>query len=132
VVEEIQKITYDEHLPALIGSNTLTVYSGYNESVNPTIYNEFSAAAFRLGHSMVSETIQRIDSSGNTIPQGALALRDAFFTAPQVLQSESDIEPILLGLASQVHQAVDVKVIHTLRNLLFGAPGAGGAGFDFT
>lgn len=126
VIAEIQMITYNEHLPALVGNNALPAYTGYDESINPTIYNEFSAAAYRLGHSMVSETIQRLDANNNTIDAGPLSLRNAFFTAPQLLQAESDIEPILRGLASQVHQAVDVKVIHTLRNLLFGAPGSGG------
>lgn len=126
VIAEIQMITYDEHLPALVGPGAIDNYRGYDPSINPTIYNEFSAAAFRLGHSMVSDTIQRLDANNNTIAGGPLSLRDAFFTAPQLLQAENDIDPILRGLASQVHQAVDAKVIHTLRNLLFGAPGSGG------
>jgi len=126
VVAQIQIITYNEYLPALIGPNALPEYAGYDDSVNPTVYNEFSAAAFRLGHSMVSEQIIRTGADGNLIPQGALALERAFFTAPQILRAENDIDPILRGIASQAHQAIDVKVIHPLRNLLFGAPGSGG------
>ncbi len=126
VVAEIQIITYNEHLPALIGSNAIPNYSGYDASVNPTIYNEFSAAAYRLGHSMVSEQLLRVGADGASITDGALDLDRAFFSAPQILQSENDIDPILRGLATQVHQSIDVKVIHPLRNLLFGAPGSGG------
>ena len=124
VVAKLQIITYDEHLPALIGRKAIPRYRGYNASVNPTIFNEFSAAAFRLGHSMVSEQLLSVDSRGNQVDQ--IDLAGAFFNAPQVFQSRDDIDPILRGLASQEHQAIDVMVVHPLRNLLFGQPGAGG------
>lgn len=126
VVAQIQIITFNEHLPALIGANAIPQYRGYDSSINPTIYNEFSAASYRLGHSMVSDQILRIGADGQAIDDGALTLSEAFFSAPQVLQSENDFEAILRGLGSQIHQSIDVKVIHTLRNLLFGAPGSGG------
>ena len=126
VIAKIQAITYNEYLPTLLGASAISTYEGYNRSVNPTIYNEFSAAAFRLGHSMVNDNILRISARGQSIADGPLTLVDAFFTAPQLIQRENDIDPILRGLASQPHQQIDVKVIHTLRNLLFGNPAAGG------
>lgn len=126
VVAQIQIITFNEHLPALIGPDAIPPYRGYDPSINPTIYNEFSAAAYRLGHSMVNDQILRIDADGQSIEAGPLTLAQAFFSAPQILQSESAFESVLRGLAAQEHQAIDVKVIHTLRNLLFGAPGSGG------
>ncbi len=126
VVAEIQIITYEEHLPALIGRNAIPPYSGYDSTVNPTIYNEFSAGAYRLGHSMVSEQLLRLNADGTSIAEGPLSLEQAFFNAPSLINSENDIDPILRGLASQTHQLIDVRVIHPLRNLLFGRPGAGG------
>ncbi len=126
VVAQIQIITFNEHLPALVGSNAIPPYRGYDPSVNPTIYNEFSAAAYRLGHSMVNDQILRIGADGQSIEAGPLTLAQAFFSAPQILQSDTAFESVLRGLAAQEHQAIDVKVIHTLRNLLFGAPGSGG------
>ncbi|MEI8229378.1 MAG: peroxidase family protein, partial [Planctomycetota bacterium] len=53
VVAELQKITYDEFLPALLGGNTpanaaLHAYRGYRADVNPGIATEFSTAAFRF------------------------------------------------------------------------------------
>ncbi len=125
LIAEIQIITYNEFLPALVGPKAIPAYIGYDSSINPTIYNEFSTAAYRLGHSMVSEQILRIDSNSKTIPEGPLKLQRMFFTAPELLKSKKDIDPILRGLASQIHQAIDIKVIHPLRNLLFGKPGAG-------
>ena len=126
VVGKIQKITYDEFLPALLGTNAFSEYSGYDASIDPTVYNEFSAAAFRLGHSMVSDNVLLVGADGEELPQSPLELRDAFFTAPQLFAEEGGIESILRGLASNTHQTIDVKVISTLRNMLFGAPGAGG------
>jgi hypothetical protein len=126
VVAKIQLITYQEYLPALLGNNALPRYEGYDPSVNPTIYNEFSAAAYRLGHSMVSDDLLLIGPDGQDLPQSPLELRDAFFTAPQLFAEEGGIESILRGLAANVHQTIDVKVIHTLRNMLFGPPGSGG------
>ena len=125
VIAEIQKITYQEFLPALIG-NVVPKYSGYKSDINPSIFNEFSVAAFRLGHSMLSPQILRLDSSGNAIPEGHLSLRNAFFSAPTILTSVEDLDPIFRGLARQHHQRIDVKVISDVRNFLFGQPGSGG------
>ncbi|MDO6693845.1 peroxidase family protein [Aliiglaciecola sp. 3_MG-2023] len=126
VIAEIQIITYNEYLPALLGENSMPDYQGYDETINPTIYNEFSAATYRLGHSEVSDSILRLDADGNTIEEGNLAIRDAFFTGINLYQNENDIDPVLRGLAKQRHQTIDTQVVNGLRNFLFGTPGSGG------
>ena len=126
VIAKIQVITYDEWLPALIGPDAIPAYSGYDETVNPTVFNEFSVAAFRLGHSMLNPQLLRLDSDGNEIPDGHLALRDAFFTGASILTEEEDLDPILRGFATQLHQEIDAKVVDDIRNFLFGMPGSGG------
>lgn len=125
LVAKIQIITFQEWLPALIG-NAVPDYAGYDPSINPSIYNGFSAAAFRLGHSMLNEQILRLDADGNEIAGGNIQLAQAFFTAPQILIEEDSLDPILRGLATQTHQKLDQKVVSDLRNFLFGAPGDGG------
>lgn len=125
VVTELQVITFQEFLPILLGTGALSPYSGYDPNVNPGIATEFSTALFRLGHTMLSPTIQRLEADGTPIPEGPLALRDAFNT-PETLVTEGGIEPILKGLSSQVMQRIDNMVIDDLRNFLFGPPGAGG------
>ncbi|HEY2881104.1 MAG TPA: peroxidase family protein, partial [Pirellulales bacterium] len=40
VIAEIQSITYNEYLPALLGNNALTRYTGYKPNVNPGISPE--------------------------------------------------------------------------------------------
>lgn len=125
VVTELQVITFREFLPILLGAGAVSPYSGYDPNVNPGIATEFSTALFRLGHTMLSPTIQRLKADGTPIPEGPLALRDAFNT-PETLVSEGGIDPILKGLSSQVMQRIDNMVIDDLRNFLFGPPGAGG------
>lgn len=126
LIGKIQYITYNEWLPALIGDNAIPAYTGYDDSINPTIYNEFSVAAFRLGHTLLNENIQRLDADGNDVDGGALALAEAFFSGVTELTEENDIDPILRGFASQLHQSLDVKAVTDIRNFLFGAPGSGG------
>lgn len=124
VAAEIQAITYREFLPVLLGKDALPPYSGYHPEVRPDIANAFGAAAFRIGHSMLSPEIQRLDASGNEIAAGHLSLADAFFN-PELIQDDG-IEPILRGMAGQLCQELDAHLVDEVRNLLFGPPGAGG------
>ena len=128
VISEIQEITYDEFLPAILGANTPATsavqnYRGYRADVNPGIATEFSTAAFRLGHSMLGEDIQFLDNDGNPV-RDAMRLKDAFFDPRPV--SQVGIDPLLKYLASDRAQEIDTKVVDDVRNFLFGQPGQGG------
>jgi peroxidase len=125
VAAELQVITYEEYLPVLLGPNALNPYHGYNPYVNPEVYNEFSTVAYRFGHSALPPTLRRLDASGAPIPQGNIALRDAYF-APHLIIHEGGIEPLLRGLAAEQMENVDVFIIDEVRNFLFGKPGDGG------
>jgi len=123
VIGEIQAITYNEFLPALLGQNALKPYRGYNPNVNPGIANEFATAAYRVGHTMVGPDIEFLDNNGNPVRE-EVALRDAFFNTSLI--TETDIDPVLKYLASDHSQEIDTMVIDDLRNFLFGPPGSGG------
>lgn len=125
VIAILQAITYNEFLPALLGKKALAPYRGYKPRLNASIMNEFSTAAFRLGHTLVSPTLLRLDAENNEITAGHLPVRNAFF-APHRLIKEGGIEPVLRGLASQKCQELDVYIVTDLRNFLFGSPGQGG------
>ena len=79
VIGELQAITFNEFLPALLGTNAPGAYRGYNPSVNSSIATEFSTAAFRFGHSMLDGDISRMNNDGTTIPEGDAELMNAFF-----------------------------------------------------
>ena len=121
---QIQKVTYEEFLPVLLGSSSpLASSSAYDASVDAGISNEFSTAAFRVGHTLLSTDLQLVDpTSGVNI--GSVALQDSFFE-PDFFVTNS-IDSVIAGLASQNAQEVDTLVIDDVRNFLFGAPGSGG------
>ena len=145
----IQSITYNEVLPAL--GIHLDNYRGYKRNKSPNIFNEFATAAYRLGHTMVNSDIaflnenceaanlqsgcgtgtsgifggvQCVDACGSEELEGPVALRNAFFN-PSLI-GNNGFETMLLGLASETQQEVDLKVVDDIRNFLFGAPGSGG------
>ena len=121
----IQVITYKEFLPMLLGPDALKPYSGYKREVNPGIATEFSTAGYRVGHTLLSPVLLRLKKNGHTIPEGNLALREAFLV-PWRLTNEGGIEPLLRGLATNRAQEIDNYVIDDVRNFLFGPPGSGG------
>ena len=119
----LQSITYNEWLPEM--GIRLPQYPGYDEETNAQISNVFSAAAFRMGHTLINGNIQRLEADGSEIPGGALTLRDGFFN-PTEINLAGGLEPYLRGMAAQVQQNLDCKVVDDVRNFLFGAPGSGG------
>ncbi len=120
---QMQVITYNEFLPLVLGPDVLRSYEGYNSRLDAGIANEFSTAAYRFGHSMLSSTLLRVNKAGNELV--STSLRDAFFN-PQLIHRGGGISPILRGLAIQQMQEVDTKLVDGIRNFLFGQPGEGG------
>ena len=119
---EIEIITYRDFIPLLLGPNALPPYRGYDRNVNPGIENSFSTAAYRVGHTMLSPVLKRLDSNNQSI--GDLNLADAFFNPTEI--SGYGIDVYLRGLAQQIPQEVDCYMVDAVRNFLFGPPGAGG------
>lgn len=123
---EIQVITYNEFLPALLGPYAPSMSGpGYNDTMDAGLMNEFSTALFRFGHSMVPSTLARVQNDGSLSPDGGISLKDAFFN-PDAMAGPEDLDMVLKGLATQKAQELDLKLVDDLRNNLFGPPGAGG------
>ena len=125
VEAEMQAITYNEFLPLLIGKEALSEYKGHQITVNPQITTEFATAAFRVGHTMLSSHIMRLQESGQESIYGHLQLQDAFFR-PDLILSQGGIDETMRGLGASYAQAIDSNIIDDVRNFLFGPPGAGG------
>src|SRR5262249_18058720 len=79
---EDQNIVYTEYLPVLLGPGAVGPYKGYSPDVKAQVTQEFSTAAFRMGHSEVSDTQEGLDRNGNVVFTQSLA--DAFFNTPEI------------------------------------------------
>ncbi|MCG8356189.1 MAG: hypothetical protein MI920_11495 [Kiloniellales bacterium] len=121
----IQAVTFNEFLPVILGAGAVPAYAGYDATVNPGISVEFSTAAYRFGHSLLSASLQRLEEDGESIAAGDLALRDAFF-APDEIAGNGGIAALLRGLADSTAQALDPQVVEDVRSFLFAEGGSTG------
>ncbi len=120
---QLQHIVYDEWLPAL--GVDLPAAAAYDATVDPRVSNEFAAAGFRFGHSVVGTELWLLDANDQPLPNSPLSLREVFFDPVGVIQRQG-IGPILRGASRHRQQELDCAVVDDLRSFLFGAPGAGG------
>jgi len=132
-VAEYQHIIIKEWLPIIIGSNFMKSYglfplssgfsSDYSDSFDPRINNEFAAAAFRFGHSMIPKTFKSVDSFRS---QTTLNMRELFFK-PASLKNPSFLDGLVRGMTEQGSQLWDSSFVPDVRNHLFeSSPGRGG------
>lgn len=112
IIALMQKITFNDFLPILLGNNSISPYQGYNKNIDPSIATEFSTVGYRLGHTMISSTLD--------VGTSSILLRNAFFTPSYV--KTNGIDQILLGFARHVMQEIDNYIVDDLRNFLFGPP----------
>lgn len=113
IVEAIvQKITYQEWLPKLIGDATDGVTVAPDASGQVT--TEFSTAAFRFGHTMVSTEIASVAEDGTDT--GALSVRDQFFNID--VFKDGRFADLMRGQAATKAQALDTQVIDDLNFFL--------------
>jgi peroxidase len=133
-------INYNEFLPAILGPNALPAYIGYKDNVNAGIATEFSTVGFRFGHSLLSESVGRINNNGTDITDStgnaAVNLAQDFFdpylisatpgTDPLTGHATTGIGAILKADASENANELDLLLIDEIRNQLFGVPFAPG------
>ena len=117
----VQSITYNEFLPAIIGDWAPSI-TAYDSNVDAMLSNEFATAAFRFGHTMVTDHLIK-PTDGGIIEE--ISLQESFFNPTLFTQSE-DVDEFLDGLQQQTQSETDLKVVEDLRSMLFGPAGAGG------
>ncbi len=97
--------------------------TGYHSNIDPAITAEFAHAVYRFGHSMLTESVDRVTAGGT---KRNIALLDAFLNPPSFLAGGSDPNAaagdIVRGMTRQVGNELDEFVTDALRNDLLGLP----------
>jgi peroxidase len=120
---EMVNITYSEFLPHLLGKDAIEPYHGYDPTVDARITEEFEGAAYRFGHSIVSDEISAISNLGALTSEQTLAA--SFFEDPATFKT-TGADGLLRHLAGDLANPLDTHLVDGLRNLLFDPP----AGID--
>jgi peroxidase len=116
---EMVNITYKEWLPHLLGEDAIQPYHGYDPKVDARITEEFSGAAFRFGHSIVSDEISAIDNLGNFTSEQTLA--QSFFEDTATFNA-TGADGLLRHLSGDLANLLDPHIVDGLRNLLVDPP----------
>jgi len=100
------------------------VPDGYHADINPNIVAEFAHVVYRFGHSMLTETIDRLDP---TFTNDQIDLITAFlnpveFDNGHTIADSVAAGDIIRGMTRQVGNEIDEFVTSALRNNLLGLP----------
>jgi Ca2+-binding RTX toxin-like protein len=128
---EYQHIVFEEFARKVAPSiNPFEPFAFTQTEINPAIKAEFAHAVYRFGHSMLTDSVDRINADGshNDIP-----LLDAFLNPPiysqatpggpsGALTSEQAAGSVLMGASDETGNELDEFVTETLRNNLLGLP----------
>ncbi|XP_037503228.2 chorion peroxidase [Rhipicephalus sanguineus] len=118
---QFQHIVYSEWLPIIVGPDTMirfglaplsSGYTTYSGSVDATMLNEFAAAAFRLGHTLIDGTF-----NAKYMGRTTFELQNNYFFPFEFYNGF--LEPVLRGLMQQRAQAFDRDVTDGVTNHLY-------------
>jgi Ca2+-binding RTX toxin-like protein len=122
---EYQHLVFEEFArkvqPAI---NPFQPFAFNQTDLNPAITAEFAHAVYRFGHSMLTDTIPRINEDGShfDIPLFDGFLNPAEYNDNGRINSRQAAGAILMGLSDQTGNEIDEFVTDTLRNRLLGLP----------
>lgn len=114
-IAQMQKIVYEEFIPAMTG-RPLQPYRGHDPCVNPSVSDIFASAAYRIGHTLVGNKVQR---RGRGMTKLASLPFTSMFFNPAERFIKLGLESFVRGAFATRAQQVDTKVSSSLRNFLF-------------
>ena len=136
---QYNRVVFDEFGPSLAGLKD--GFEGYHTNVDPSILGEFAHTVYRFGHSMLTETLDRFDTSFNEIGEGGqLQLLEAFLnpiafdefdtttagpgaplgTSP--MTAEEGAGAVIRGLTRTIGSQIDEFVTSSMQNNVYGLP----------
>lgn len=126
-IAQFQKIVFEEYYPAMTDFQ-MPRYRGFKWWKSGDVLNEFSTAAFRVGHTMVGNEVHLRGLGGLRL--ASLPFTSMFFRTANAMPS---IDNLVRGAVYEASEEIDLQVHDSIRNFLFlGIPeeGDGGKGFD--
>ncbi|XP_055851679.1 uncharacterized protein LOC129915962 isoform X2 [Episyrphus balteatus] len=127
VSAQFQHVVFNEFLPRILSWNAVNLYGlkllpqgyykDYNPSCSPIVFNEFAAAAFRIGHSLLRPHIPRLSVNHQPVDP-PLLLRDGFFKMDVMLQP-GIVDEISRGLVATPMETLDQFITGEVTNHLF-------------
>lgn len=96
--------------------------------IDPSIVAEFAHAVYRFGHSMLTDTVDRLGADLQPVngDAGQISLIEAFLNPPAFTGSGNDLAEaqvaFIRGLTSDVGSEIDEFVVPALRSNLLGLP----------
>ena len=103
-------------------SPNINAFAGYDITIDARISSEFANAIYRLGHSMMTDSVEQYLVSPNGIPTATKAnvpLLQAFLSP--LAYTTSTAAQVAAGTSKSAGNAIDEWVNDTLRNTLVGA-----------
>lgn len=138
VVAVFQHVVYSEYLPRILGQAVADranlrpkktgYYTDYDETCDATIANEFAAAAFRFGHTLVRGEFGRYNNDLTPAYTPVMHLFENFARS-DVLYEEEGLDQLLIGLTLEPMQEADAVFTKALSDFLFFDPGRKGGNF---
>ena len=100
------------------------VFLMYDATIDPSIVAEFAHTVYRFGHSMLTETVNRLDPDFVSSDIGLIAafLNPLAFDEAGTLSAEEAAGAIVRGTTRALGNEVDEFVTEALRNNLLGLP----------
>jgi Ca2+-binding RTX toxin-like protein len=118
-----QHLVFEQFARAISPNIDPFVFSN-TADINPAIVAEFAHVVYRFGHSMLNETIDRLDVNMNADNIGLIEafLNPVEFDQNMTITTEQAAGAILRGMTRQVGNEIDEFTTEALRNNLVGLP----------
>ncbi|XP_055327659.1 uncharacterized protein LOC129580922 [Paramacrobiotus metropolitanus] len=128
LIAVLQHISFNEYFPRILGealtqavdlrSRRSSYYTNYDPNCDATLVNEFSAAAFRFGHTLVQGEFGRYDNNFIAGNRSRVKLME-HFARGDILYEDLGIDQLLIGLIVEPMQNMDSIVTKALTDHLF-------------
>jgi Ca2+-binding RTX toxin-like protein len=120
---EYQHLVFEEFARGVQPSVNRFVFS-HSPDIDPAIMAEFANVVYRYGHSMLTETVARLDAN---LVADDIGLIQAFlnpleFDKDGAIEQAQAVGALVRGMARQVGNEIDEFVTEALRNNLVGLP----------